>query len=43
MAEQKYEMKVIDWHFVYTGGSLPSSINKDDLKTVEVARSQPWP
>jgi len=30
-------MKVIDGHLVYTGGSLLSSINKDDIKTVEVA------
>jgi len=30
-------MKVVDGHFVYTGGSLPDSINKEDIKTVEVA------
>jgi len=30
-------MKVVGGHLVYTGGSLPDSINKEDIVTVEVA------
>ena len=33
------EMIVINWHLIYTGGSLHSSINKDDTETVSVEAS----
>jgi len=32
-------MIVINWHLIYTGGSLHSSVNKDDTKTVSAEAS----